>query len=211
MEERIGKKEEVVMLKIDERLNLIFSSVAESRNVLEKMLDVLSEYDFAICGGVAVAYWVTGREPTSQEIDILVRKEEVDDVIHSLRKAGCKVGRKGAAEVYSAPVDCDGFHLDLVVADKSWEREALDSAVGAGDFRVVRPEYLIVMKLYGGREKDMQDVVLLLDRVDEVKVKRLVQKHLGKDWVEDLEELIEIARSVGGEFSKGRLGEIGLD
>jgi hypothetical protein len=198
------------MLKIDERLNQVFSLVVESRNVLEKMFDVLSDYDFAICGGVAVAYWVTGREPTSREIDILVRKEEVDDVIHALREAGCRVGRKGTLEVYSVPVNCDGFHLDLVVAHKSWEKEALDSAVGAGDFRVVRPEYLIVMKLYGGREKDMQDVVLLLDRADEVKVKRLVQRHLGKDWVEDLEDLIEIARSVGSEFSKGRLSEIGV-
>jgi predicted nucleotidyltransferase len=100
--------------------------------------------------------------------------------------------------------------IDLIIAERSWEREALLKSARAGKFRVVRPEYLILMKLKAGRDKDIEDVVLLSRVVDVEKTKKLVKRYLGVDYEEDFESLVMIAKSVGSDFGKGRMSSWGV-
>jgi len=63
--------------------------------------------------------------------------------------------------------------------------------------KVVRPEYLIMMKLRSEREKDLEDIVLLLSKVEFEKVRKMVKIYMGDYYVEELEQLKEISNELG--------------
>jgi hypothetical protein len=193
------------MVKLNERFKKVIS-LMEART--QEVIDVLSnieDIDYAICGGAAVSYWVTGRKPTLRELDLLIFPDDLEEVKSRFRRMGCSVGGYGGVDIATVAVQCGLLKVDLLTAEKSWEEEAIAKAYKIDGFRIVRPEYLILMKLHSGRDKDIEDIVLLLTEVDYEKVKRMVRMHLGKYYEEELEELIEISRELGRSFGAERV------
>jgi hypothetical protein len=174
----------------------------------QEVIDILSsieDIDYAICGGAAVSYWVTGRKPTLRELDLLIFPDDLEEVKSRFRRMGCSVGGYGGVDIATVAVQCGLLKVDLLTAEKDWEEEAIIKAQRVDGFRIVRPEYLILMKLRSGRDKDIEDIVLLLTEVDHEKVKRMVKMHLGRYYEEELNELIEISKELGRSFGAERV------
>jgi hypothetical protein len=195
------------MIRLDERFEKVIGLMEASRVDVVNVLSQLEGIDYAVCGGVAVAYWVTRRKPTVRELDLLVYSEDLEEVKERLRELGCMVGGYGGVDIANVAVKCGALEVDLLEALEDWEREAIAKAVKVGDLKVVRPEYLVMMKLRSEREKDLEDIVLLLSKVDFSKVKRLVNLYMGDYYVEELEQLKEISDELGlgSKFSVQRL------
>jgi len=195
------------MIRLNERFeNVIDLMEARKADVVE-VLSQFDDIDYAICGGVAVAYWVTGRKPTVRELDLLVYSQDIDEIGGRLREIGCLVGGYGGIDIATVAVKCGGLNVDLLGATEPWEEAAIERAVKVGDLKVVRAEYLIMMKLRSEREKDLEDIVLLLQKVDFEKVRKLVKMYMGDYYVEELEQLKEISNElkVGRKFSISRM------
>jgi len=193
-----------------ERLDKVFQLLESHKVSVTDVLMSIQGLDWALCGGVAVAFWVTKRSPTVRELDILVSVEDSEEARDRLKEVGCRVGGYGGLGLNSVNVMCMGLKIDLIVAERRWEQDALLKSVKAGKFRVVRPEYLILMKLHAGRDKDIEDVVLLSRVVDVDKTKKLVKRYLGEDYEEDFESLAMIGKAMGSEFGKGRMASWGV-
>jgi len=193
------------MVKLDEKFEKVIDLMEARRVDVEDVLFQLEGIDYAICGGVAVAYWVTGRKPTVRELDLLVRKEDLEEVRDRLVRIGCVVGGYGGIDIATVAVKCGSLKVDLLVAEESWEEDAIVKAVKVGDLKVVRPEYLIMMKLRSGREKDLEDIVLLMSKVEFNRLRKLVDLYMGDYYVEELEQLKEISDEVGKGFSAMRM------
>jgi hypothetical protein len=193
------------MKKLDERFEYVVNLMEANRVDVEHILEQIEGIDYAICGGVAVSYWMTGRKPTLRELDLLIREEDLEEVRDRLMGIGCVVGGYGGIDIAAVAVKCGSLKVDLLVAEESWEEDAIVKAVKVRDLRVVRPEYLIMMKLRSEREKDLEDIVLLMSKVDFNKVRRLVDLYMGDYYVEELEQLREISDEVGKGFSAMRM------
>jgi hypothetical protein len=87
---------------------------------------------------------------------------------------------------------------DLFLAAVNAAREELESSEGGGDSVPVVPlGFLVAMKLATGREKDDEDVSVLLKELDEAEygeVRTLVRRHLGFGMASRLDM---IARRIG--------------
>ena len=203
----VKSKEEgdVLMVRLDERFERVIDLMEAMRVDVEDVLSQLEGLDYAICGGVAVAYWVTGRKPTVRELDLLIREEDLEEARDRLREIGCRVGGYGGVDLATVVVNCGSLKVDLIVAEKAWEQDGLDMAVRVGDVRVLRPEFLIMMKLKSAREKDVEDIVLLLGKVDFEKLKKMVKVYMGVHYVEELDALKEISDAMARKFSASRL------
>jgi len=193
------------MVRLDERFERVIDLMEAMRVDVEDVLSQLEGLDYAICGGVAVAYWVTGRKPTVRELDLLIREEDLEEARDRLREIGCRVGGYGGVDLATVVVNCGSLKVDLIVAEKAWEQDGLDMAVRVGDVRVLRPEFLIMMKLKSAREKDVEDIVLLLGKVDFEKLKKMVKVYMGVHYVEELDALKEISDAMARKFSASRL------
>jgi hypothetical protein len=193
------------MVRLNERFERVIELMEARRVDVVDVLSQLEGLDYAICGGVAVAYWVTGRKPTVRELDLLIREEDLEEVRDRLREIGCHVGGYGGVDMATVVVSCGSLKVDLIVAEKAWEQDGLDMAVRVGDVRVLRPEFLIMMKLESAREKDVEDIVLLLDKVDFEKLRKMVKAYMGVHYVEELEALKEISDAMARRFSASRL------
>ena len=196
------------MVRLSERFKKVVS-LMEAKT--EDVIDVLSSIegiDYAICGGAAVSYWVTGRKPTLRELDLLIFPDDLEEVKNRLRRMGCSIGGYGGVDIATVAVQCGPLKVDLLTAEKDWEEEAILKAHKVDGFRIVRPEYLVLMKLRSGRDKDIEDIVLLLTDltdVDHEKVKRMVRIYLGRYYEEELEQLIEISKELGRSFGAERI------
>jgi hypothetical protein len=195
------------MIRLDERFERVIDLMEASRVDVVEVLSQLEGIDYAVCGGVAVAYWVTGRKPTVRELDLLVYSEDLEEVKDRLRELGCVVGGYGGIDIATVAVKCGVLKVDLLVALEEWERDAIDRAVRVGDLRVVRPEYLVMMKLRSEREKDLEDIVLLMPKVNFERLRKLVDLYMGDYYVEELEQLREISNELrlGRKFSAKRM------
>lgn len=96
----------------------------------------------------------------------------------------------------------EGITVDVIVRQDRWKKLYRDAlrhpgprhvAPGVG---IVRPEYLIAMKMVAGRPKDEHDVLFLLSRprTDLNAVRKVVEQHLGPYAVDEVEQLAREAR-----------------
>jgi hypothetical protein len=201
----IFTKRGILMIRLDERFERVIDLMEARRVDVGDVLFQLEGIDYAICGGVAVSYWVTGRKPTLRELDLLIREEDLEELRDRLREIGCRVGGYGGVDLTAVVVNCGSLQVDLIVAEKAWEQDGLDMAVRVGDVRVLRPEFLIMMKLESAREKDVEDIILLLGKVNFEKLRKMVKDYMGIHYVEELEALKEISGKMAQRFSAGRL------
>lgn len=140
-----------------------------------KLLQALAGIDYAVVGAVALA--VHGVPRATTDIDLLVRPEDVPDILAKARAVGFTVEAfpmrfaDGVEIRRTTKIDDDGdtLTLDLLLVDENlepiWETR-LRVEADVGDVWVISREALIKMKTWAGRERDIGDIRSLqeLDR-----------------------------------------------
>jgi len=151
------------------------------RTELERLVDTLSRegIEYALCGGLAVA--VHGFPRATKDIDLLVRTEDVEELVHAIRPLGYVLdagelpfdtGKPHARRVrrISKTEGPEVLTLDLVLVTPwligVWEsREALEWEERR--IAVVSREGLLAMKRVAGRPQDLADIARLEGENDE--------------------------------------------
>jgi len=139
------------------------------------LIEVLSDVkiDYALCGGIAVAFY--GYPRFTRDIDLLIQREKLDVVLELTKKRGftleagvIPIGGKGKdkSEIYRiSKVDgSDLLTLDLVLVSPGlqdvWENRELFDWQGR-KVPVVSREGLMKMKQLSGRDQDLLDLKML--------------------------------------------------
>jgi len=163
------------------------------RNVQE-FLKVLSNYEYRVIGGIAVAFYVKQRIPSKGDLDVLVDKEEFDDIYDELVEAGWVLRFSGYRDMFDY-VKCEkGMDVfDMLVDEEGivWKSEYKKGHIRGIPVKVMAPEWIVALKLIAGREKDLKDVALLvtLGVCDDRKLRKVVREVVGEEGVEELENL----------------------
>jgi hypothetical protein len=126
--------------------------------------------DYALCGGIAVAFY--GYSRFTKDIDILIRSEDLDQILKTIKDRGFSIkgglmpfdwGKPNQREIYriSKVEGQELLTLDLILVNKNlqdvWdEREAFEWK--NRQVQVVSPEGLIKMKRLAGRDQDLLDL-----------------------------------------------------
>jgi hypothetical protein len=125
-----------------------------------------SAIDYALCGGVAVA--IHGAPRATQDIDLLLREEDLD-LLRPVARA-CGFGLESLPMEFSSGVTVQRFTkiigteplmLDVLFVGRTLEavwagRQTLE--LEGAKVRVVSREGLITLKLAAGRPQDLVDV-----------------------------------------------------
>jgi hypothetical protein len=134
--------------------------------------------DYALCGGVAVAFH--GHPRFTKDIDILLRPEDVDRTLDAIATLGFDLdagtitfgtGTPEAREVrrVSKSLGPDVLTLDILLVSAVLEGVWATRGVFAWrdrEIRVVSREGLVLMKRLAGRDQDLLDAKLLEDADD---------------------------------------------
>lgn len=150
----------------------------EFRNLTDELLKILSlfqaeNFDYAICGGVAVA--IHGAPRYTKNIDFLILRNDLDRALKIVEKLGYilpsgiipfHVGKPTEHHVFriSKAIGEELFTLDfLLVSDyyqDVWETRR-DYSFGEQTVRTVSLDGLIKMKTLAGRPNDLIDIQTL--------------------------------------------------
>lgn len=125
-----------------------------------------SAIDYALCGGVALA--IHGVPRATQDIDILVKPEDLDRLREVARRCGFVLesfpmdfASGITIQRFTKIIEGKPFMLDaLLVAGPlvgAWERR-LSAEIEGGGVKVIARDDLIALKLAAGRPQDLVDV-----------------------------------------------------
>lgn len=123
--------------------------------------------DYALCGGVALA--IHGAPRATQDIDLLLRPEDLDDLRQVARGCGftfesLPMDFAGGVTIqrFTKLVDGQPFMLDVLLVsvplEAVWRGRLQMTLEGGGIMRVVSRDGLIALKLSAGRPQDLVDV-----------------------------------------------------
>ena len=138
------------------------------------------EIEWAIAGGLAMHLY--GSPRLTKDVDIIASQHLSMPAQHKLTFGGSS---------YAVSIGKYTVQVDWIVRSDSYQkyydaalREAIELTNG---LRVIAPEWLVVLKLLAGRQKDLDDVVFLLKQqklVDRSIVKQKVTRIAGEDvWL----------------------------
>lgn len=121
---------------------------------------------YALIGGVGAIFYGSTRATRDVDLSIDSSPEALSGVCRSLEAAGFS-----EVEVRDAVVQArhrNGYRLDLLVAQSSFEREVIAGAStqelpGGHCTRVARLEDIVAFKVVGGRPRDLRDIEELLE------------------------------------------------
>ena len=138
------------------------------------------EIEWALAGGLAM--YVYGSPRLTKDVDIIASKDLSLAPQHRLGFGGSS---------YTLQVGKYAVQVDWIVRNDGYQkyyRAALKDAVKLPNgLRVVTPEWLVILKLNAGRQKDLDDIVFLLKQeklVDRPTVKQKVMETTGGDpWL----------------------------
>ena len=130
--------------------------------------------DYAIVGGHAVAAWVAQVDPeavrNTKDVDILIDRQRLTDVIRSLAREGFVHHNVDGIDLFIDGPDGSvrsGIHVvfagEKVRGEHPTPAPGLGRTVDGTDFRVVDLEGLVQMKLAAFRLKDQVHLIDLID------------------------------------------------
>lgn len=141
----------------------------------------------AIIGGHAVTFH--GRARMTDDIDVLVAPENVQNVIRQLQLQTMSPFRAGGCSG-TAPT---GLRIDIVSPNQLWVAPAIANAISTAHGPMISSPYLVLSKLCGSRgSQDETDVLGVLGRMGDADlntIRQLVARFLPND-MDDLESLI---------------------
>jgi hypothetical protein len=122
--------------------------------------------DYALCGGVALA--IHGAPRATQDIDLLLRREDLDRLREVIRPCGFTLesfpmdfSSGVTVQRFTKLVGADPLMLDVLFADGPLETVWADrqtAEIEGGKVRVVSRQGLISLKLAAGRPQDLADI-----------------------------------------------------
>lgn len=157
-------------------LDRMVRAVEKVRDRLLRTASILenSGVPYAVIGGNAVAAWVSRVDEAAvrntQDVDILIRREDFDRAKSALEAAGFIHGKKMDVEFFLDGPDAkvrDAVHIlmagEKVKPDYASPTPDVDESHRGPEFRVVELQPLVEMKLNSWRRKDQ---VHLLDLIE---------------------------------------------
>ena len=129
-----------------------------------------AKLDYALCGGIAVAFY--GYSRFTKDIDILIRSEDLEQILKAVKSRGFSIkgglmpfdwGKPYQREIYriSKIEGPELLTLDLILVNKNlqdvWDQREVFEWKNR-KVQVVSPEGLIKMKRLAGRDQDLLDL-----------------------------------------------------
>lgn len=176
---------------------------------IKDFFKILEQFNFVVAGGWGVSLYAKDRTPTVGDLDILLDLKDWEDFRSLLEINGFKVRGIGGYGLTTAKVLRDSMSFDILLTVHPWEEEALNYAIklywDGLNINIIIPEYIIVMKLYAGRDKDLKDITLITQNcsLNLEKLKKVISMHLGADFWQDFKQLALIGEMLkNGSFKK---------
>lgn len=150
-------------------------------------LAILSGVRIALAGGAAMQ--LLGSDRLTKDVDFVA-----NGIVPLARPKKLPFGGVSGKTAGGVPVDVivrdDDYQALYQAAVRTAQRRASVSML------VVRPEYLVAMKMVAARPKDEQDLMFLLTspHVDLAKAKQVVRADLGAFAADELDRLIDEAQ-----------------
>ena len=155
---------------------------------------ILQDIPWVIVGGVATRAYMPER--ATKDLDVLVRRQDGDEVRKRLEAAGC---------CYISPLAVPGFlarspegvDIDVILGDYPWLDEALaHPQQDPAGYPVLALPYLVLMKMATSRVQDTADVSRMLGLASEEELVRVreVVAHYAPEETDDLESLIYLGQ-----------------
>jgi hypothetical protein len=130
--------------------------------------------DFAVVGGNAVAAWVGQIDQSAvrftQDVDLLIRRSDLDAVTRALEAIGFQYRRSSGIDMFLDGPNAkarDAIHVifagERVRPDYAWLAPDVLDSDDFDQFRVLRLEPLIFMKLTSFRDKDRTHLRDMID------------------------------------------------
>lgn len=140
-------------------------------------LALQEEIEWAVAGGLAMHLY--GSPRLTKDVDIIASKNLSLTPQHRLGFGGSS---------YTLQIGRYSVQIDWIVRNDSYQkyyRAALKEAIELSNgLRLVTPEWLVILKLTAGRQKDLDDIVFLLRQpqtVDRSTIKQKVIATAGED------------------------------
>lgn len=160
------------------------------------------DIEWALVGGIAM--YLYGSPRLTKDVDIIAEKKLSIEANAPLTFGG---------NSYIVEVGKYKVAVDWIVRNDGYAKyykAALQDAVKMPKgFRLISPEWLVILKMFAGRQKDYDDAVFLLsqdDLVDRPKVKENITKVAGEDaWLASMSNfrrLCSLADGKANEASK---------
>lgn len=172
-----------------ERLQEAIAQVAEMANAANQQVILI--------GGCAMALY--GSDRLTHDVDFAANKH----LGTLVRQGGLLFGGEQSFAPNGVPVDyvvrSDDFRTLYVAAIA--EAQFIDGV----PMPVVRPDYLVAMKMAAGRDKDLSDIAFLLGTpglVNRKIARDIVRRHMGAYAAQEFDGLVEEA-----EWKKARAGK----
>ena len=157
---------------------------------LNQALDLLSALrddglidGFALIGGLAVSAWSPPRATMDVDLLVLADAKNLDHLLSALCDAGLAAELRRGGFDDPVPLLIRADFLDIIIATKKYEAEAVTSSVTVNiagrDIPVAAPEYLVILKLKAGGPQDLTDVreILASDLVDKALLADLAARY----------------------------------
>jgi len=169
---------------------------------LEKLLKKISlefkknKIDYMVIGGQAVLIY--GEPRLTKDIDIILGTDidRFKDILKIVKKMKLKILPKNpydfVKETMVLPLldEKTGIRIDLIFSFSEYEKEALKrvNRVKISDFYVnyVSIEDLIIQKIISGRERDIEDIRIVI-----MKNKKIDEKYILK-WLSEFEKTLNV-------------------
>ncbi len=155
---------------------------------------VLGDIPWAVVGAVATRAYMPER--MTKDLDILVRRQDGDEVRERLKAAGYRFITDLAVPGFLV-CSPEGVEVDVILGEYPWLKEALTRLQrDRAGFPVLDLPYLVIMKLASSRTQDTADVSRMLGLAsdeDLARVRAAVARY-APDAVEDLESLIYLGQ-----------------
>lgn len=155
---------------------------------------ILENIPWVIIGGVATRAYMPER--ATKDLDILVRRENGDEVRERLEQAGYTFVTELAVPGFlvRSPEDAE---VDVILGDYPWLAEALTSPrQDVAGFPVLELPYLVLMKMESSRLQDTADLSRMLGLASDEELDRVraaVARYAPTE-MDDLESLIYLGR-----------------
>jgi hypothetical protein len=160
---------------------------------------VLKDIPWVIVGGVATRAYMPER--ATQDMDVLIRREDEPVALACLREAGYEVVSPLSIGGWLTRSP-EGVELDILLGDQAWLDKALSHPhLDPAGYPVVDLPYLVLMKMESNRSLDIGDLGRLLGLASEQDLDRVRQavQHYAPQDAQDLESLIYLGKLELGE------------
>jgi len=171
----------------EKRVKFLDPAVIEATIAEVAEMAAREDIDAALIGGVAMMAY--GSDRLTKDVDVALVDEYLPGVEHVEELIfGGVVARTPQGHTVKLVVRSDEYR-PLYVA-------AVDHAVDVGlPLKVVRPDYLLALKMAAARDKDVSDVktLVVLGAVDVRSARKIVKEHLGEYAARELDALVDKA------------------